>query len=52
MVFVFSPGLDEDVLDPTKYADSASVLTDGVYAWQETLAYYVDTYDVELSCGG
>jgi hypothetical protein len=48
MTFVFSPGLDEDVLDPSKHADSASVLTDGVYAWQKTLAYYVDTYDVEL----
>lgn len=48
MMFVFSPGLDEDVLDPRKQADSASVLTDGVYAWQKTLAYYVDTYDVEL----
>lgn len=48
VTFVFSPGLDEDVLDPRKYADSASVLTDGVYAWQKTLAYYVDTYDVAL----
>lgn len=48
ITFVFSPGLDEDVLDPRKYAGSASVLTDGVYAWQKTLAYYVDRYDVEL----
>lgn len=49
VTLVVSPGLDEDVFDPRKYADSASVLTDGVYAWQKTLAYYVDTYDVELS---
>lgn len=49
VTLVFSPGLDEDVLDPRKHADSASVLTDGVFAWQKTLAYYVETYDVELS---
>jgi hypothetical protein len=48
VTLVFSPGRDEDVLDPRKYAGSASVLTDGVYAWPKTLAYYVDTYDVEL----
>lgn len=46
---ILSPGRDEDVFDPSKYAGSASVLTDGVYAWQKTLSYYVDTYDVELS---
>jgi hypothetical protein len=45
---VMSPGRDEDVLDPRKVAGSASVLTDGVYAWPKTLAYYVDSYDVEL----
>jgi hypothetical protein len=45
---VMSPGRDEDVLDPSKLAGSASVLTDGVYAWPKTLAYYVATYDVEL----
>lgn len=45
---IMSPGCDEDVLDPSKNAGSASVMTDGVYAWPKTLAYYVETYDVEL----
>jgi hypothetical protein len=48
VTLVMSPGRDEDVLDPTRMAGSASVLTDGVYVWPKTLAYYVDTYDVEL----
>lgn len=47
-VLIMSPGRDEDVLDPSKRAGSRSILTDGVYAWPKTLAYYVDTYDVEL----
>ena len=45
---VMSPGRDEDIFDPRKIAGSASVMTDGVYAWPKTLAYYVETYDVEL----
>lgn len=48
VMFIGSPGLDEDVLDPSKTAGSATVLTDGVYAWPKTLAYYLDTYDVAL----
>jgi hypothetical protein len=48
ITLVISPGRDQDLFDPRKYAGSASVLTDGVYAWPHTLAYYVDTYDVEL----
>src|SRR5262245_60840406 len=45
---VYSPGRDEDVFDDSKTAGSASVATDGVYAWPRTLAYYVQYYDVEL----
>lgn len=48
VTLVFSPGRAPDVLDPSKNAGSASVLTDGIYVWPKTLAYYVDTYDVEL----
>jgi hypothetical protein len=47
-VLIMSPGREEDVLDPSKRAGSASVLTDGVYAWPKTLAHYVQTYDVWL----
>jgi hypothetical protein len=45
---VYSPGRDDDVLDATKTAGSASIATDGVYVWPRTLAYYVQDYDVEL----
>jgi hypothetical protein len=46
--FIVSPGIDEDVLDPTKSAGSASIATDGAWAWPKTLAYYVEAYDVAL----
>lgn len=48
IMFIGSPGVDEDVLDPSKSAGSATVLTDGTYAWPKTLAYYLETYDVAL----
>jgi len=46
--FIYSPGLDTDVFDPTKTSDTPSVFTDGAYAWRELIAYYVDRYDIEL----
>jgi len=48
VAFIVSPGRNDDVLDPSKSAGSSSIATDGVYVWPKTLAYYVDTYDVEL----
>lgn len=48
VTLVYSPGRDDDVLDPAQSAGSASIATDGVYAWPRTLAYYVEAYDVEL----
>jgi hypothetical protein len=45
---VYSPGRDDDVLDDSKSAGSASVATDGVYVWPRTLAYYVEAYDASL----
>ena len=48
ITFVMSPGRDEDVLDPSKSAGSASIATDGVFVWPRTLAYYVEAYDVAL----
>jgi hypothetical protein len=47
--FISSPGSDDDVFDSTKRAGSASVMTDGTFVWQKTLAYYVENYDVALS---
>jgi hypothetical protein len=48
-MFILSPGIDDDVLDSSRRADTGSVLTDGTYAWEQQLAYYVERYDVELS---
>lgn len=48
VILTFSPGLEDDIFNPRRLADSASVLTDGVYAWQKALAYYVEEYDVAL----
>ncbi len=47
-VFVFSPGLMRDVFDRRSAAGTRSILTDGVYAWPDSLAYYVDRYAVAL----
>jgi hypothetical protein len=46
--YIVSPGREEDVFEARKSAGSASVMTDGVYVWPKTVAYYVETYDVEL----
>lgn len=47
-MLIFSPGRDEDHFDPSKSAGRSSILTDGVWVWPATLAYYVESYDVEL----
>lgn len=46
--FVISPGIEADFLDPSTKAGSGSIVTDGVWAWPKTLAYYVERYDVGL----
>ena len=48
VVFIVSPGREDDFFDPEKDAGSSSVATDGVYVWPRALAYYVEVYDVEL----
>ena len=48
ITYIVSPGREVDALDPTKRAGSSSIATDGVYVWPRALAYYVETYDVEL----
>lgn len=43
------PGLDEDVLAvPPRIIGPIHIRTDGVWAWPETLAYYVRAYHVAL----
>jgi hypothetical protein len=48
IAFIISPGMEEDIFDPTRFAGSGTIATDGVYAWPRTLAHYVEKYDVEL----
>jgi hypothetical protein len=47
-MLIVSPGIEWDVLDSSKRADTTSILTDGTYAWEQQLAYYVEEYDVDL----
>ena len=46
--FVFSPGVVRDVLGGGGPIGSGSLLTDGEWAWSDTLPYYVEKYHVEL----
>ena len=43
-----SPGLVKDTFDGKTLAGKRSMRTDGVYAWPDALAYYVERYQVEL----
>jgi hypothetical protein len=47
-MFVFSPGVDEDIFENGKLADTCSIVTDGTFMWQKQIAYYVEHYDIEL----
>lgn len=47
-VHTFTMRISDDVFDPRATAGRASLVTDGVYAWPQLLAYYVDKYDVSL----
>ena len=46
--YTISPGPVPDHFEPSQYASTAGILTDGVYAWPNFLAHYVEHYDVEL----
>jgi hypothetical protein len=48
-IYIWSPGLVGDVMDPRKLdVATPSIATDGVFAWHMDLPYYVATYHVEL----
>lgn len=47
-VLVMSPGLVNDVFDKTVVAGKRSIRTDGEYAWPDSLAFFVERYQVEL----
>lgn len=44
----FCMGIDADVFDNSKLADSPHALTDGTFGGPLVLAYYVENYDVAL----
>lgn len=47
-LLVASPGVVFDVLQRHTPIGSGSILTDGVWAWTDTLAYYLETYHLAL----
>jgi hypothetical protein len=47
-VLIMSPGLVRDPFDRSAAAGSRSMLTDGAYAWPDSLAYFVQRYNVAL----
>lgn len=46
---VISPRIARDAFEPNRSAGPLHILTDGVFAWHEVLAYYVDRYDIVIS---
>jgi len=48
VAFIFSPGVEEDILIPGKVIGSISILTDGIWAWPDSLRYYLESYHVAL----
>lgn len=46
--YIASPGVTFDVLDGRGPIGSGTILTDGVWAWPDDLAHYLETYHVEL----
>lgn len=47
-LLVMSPGLVKDVFDGETLAGKRSTRTDGVYAWPDALAYFVERHRVPL----
>lgn len=45
---ILSMGFSVDLLDPSQFAGSPSIRADGVFAWHDTLAHYLDRDDVPL----
>ncbi|RPI93030.1 MAG: hypothetical protein EHM40_11180 [Chloroflexi bacterium] len=47
-VFIVSPGIENDILAPENIVGTLAILTDGVWAWPESLSYYLENYHVVL----
>jgi hypothetical protein len=48
VMFIATPAIVEDVLDPGQLIGSPHILTDGVWAWSGDLPHYVEKYHVCL----
>jgi hypothetical protein len=48
LVFVLSPGIERDVFLPDKIIGSITIRTDGIWAWPESLMYYLKNYHIIL----
>lgn len=46
--YIASPGVTFDALDGGGPIGSGTILTDGVWAWPDDLAHYLETYHIEL----
>ena len=48
-MFIVTPGVVEDVIDPPKgNASVPSGYTDGIWLWPGDLVYYVENYNLKL----
>src|SRR5262245_55161223 len=45
---VISPGVVRDIFDRSTIAGTATLLTDGTHVWPDSLAHYVERYNVDL----
>ena len=48
ILLLATPGIVEDYFDDSEIIGPPHILTDGKYAWPETLVYYVKNYHVKL----
>jgi hypothetical protein len=48
VAFTWAPGLENDILAPEKVIGSICILTDGIWAWPDSLRYYLENYHVIL----
>jgi hypothetical protein len=47
-VFIVSPGIERDVVDGETITGTGSILTDGVWAWADTVAFAVSRHHLAL----
>lgn len=45
---VLSLGAAYDIFDESKIAGTPSIFTDGIWAWKNSIIYYLENYNLEL----